>query len=373
MRSKKKILLVLGTRPEAIKLAPVIDQLKNDAVLNISVCSTGQHKELTNDVLQMFGINIDYNLNLMSKVGGLHDLLALGVMDLKDILNQLCPDLVLCHGDTTSTLIAALGSFYNKLPIAHVEAGLRTNDLKSPWPEEGNRKLVGSIASLHFAPTEQARKNLLAEGISKNCIEVTGNTVIDAVRIMSGKIKGTSQIPIPGVKENFILISCHRRENFGNGLAEICQSIGFLARKYRELQFVFPVHPNPNIKENVTRLLTGHQNVFLTEPMHYADFILMMRYCRLIMTDSGGIQEEAPFLNKPVLVMREKTERPEAISAGTAIIIGNQTAGIIENVERLLHDVEFERQMQTAKNPFGDGFASERIAAKIYEYLGVKN
>lgn len=369
MANLKKILIVIGTRPEAIKLAPVITKLQFDQRLIIDVCLTGQHKELASDALALFGISENFNLELMDQISSLHHFLSEAIMGLLAVQKKVEPDLIICHGDTASTLAAALSGYYSKIPVAHIEAGLRTSDIYSPWPEEGNRKLVSAIASLNFAPTFKSQQNLLDEGVNKSSIHVTGNTVIDAVRIMSEKqVKGNLSF---GVKdtENFILVSCHRRENFGDGLIEICKSIARLASSDPNLKFVFPVHPNPNIKQNVHKYLSAYPNVILTEPMPYNEFIRAMTDCRFILTDSGGIQEEAPYLKKPVLLMRERTERPEAIEAGTVMLVGSKEKFIVQSIRRLLDDKILEQSMIKASNPFGDGFSSEKITPVLYEYL----
>ena len=357
---RKKLCFIFGTRPEAIKMAPLIKCLKCDDFCEVEILLTGQHDELAKDVLQIFDIMEDENLGLMNKASGVSDLLSKMIAGISEHLSASNPAMVICHGDTTSSLAAALSAYYANIPIAHVEAGLRTHDLLRPWPEEGNRKLISAIANLHFVPTTLSQENLEKEGLDKSTIHVTGNTVIDALRLMSEKQTSTS-ISNQSIIKNSILVSCHRRENFGNSLKSICKALMIIATEHPEINIIYPIHPNPNIKEYVAKALHGKDNIFLVEPMPYPEFVAAMRECRLILTDSGGIQEEAPYFNKPVLVMRDKTERPEAVIAGTARLVGSTTDKIVGSVSKILTNKQLETRMQMANNPFGDGYASQKI------------
>lgn len=377
-RSPKKVLVIFGTRPEAIKLAPVIIGLRKDDRFKVSVCVTGQHREMLDQVLDVFEIRPDSDLNLMEPDQTLGRLTARAVETLFDHLAEEAPDFVLIQGDTTTTLCAALSAFYHRIPIAHVEAGLRTKNLYSPWPEEGNRRLASQLADIHFAPTETSRQNLLREGISEDRIHLTGNTVVDALFLALPKVRGGA-LEIPGLPPGamarwkdvpLVLITGHRRENFGLGLESICRAIAELARSFPETQFIYPVHLNPNVRSPVERILGAveGENVYLIEPLPYLPFISLMDRATLILTDSGGIQEEAPSLGKPVLVLRDTTERPEGVTAGGVRIVGTDFDKIICETSRLLTDRSAYETMARAHNPYGDGKASVRILEVLAEY-----
>ena len=363
----KKVLIVFGTRPEAIKMAPVVKELgSRPNEFETKVCVTGQHREMLDQMLKVFDIHPDHDLNIMQPGQDLYDVSARILLSMRDILTKEHPDLVLVHGDTSTSTFAALAAFYQHIPVGHVEAGLRTGNIYSPWPEEMNRQLNGRICTWHFAPTETAKQNLLKEHVDDAHIVVTGNTVIDALHwvVASGKTKA----PQFGRDENrrMVLITGHRRENFGDGMKHICQAINALAEQFKDVDFVYPIHLNPNIRRPVREIIDGSRsNVYLLEPLSYLEFVAMMQQCTLILTDSGGIQEEAPAFGKPVLVMRDTTERPEAIEAGTARLVGTDRNTIEQNVARLLTDPEEYNIMAHAVNPFGDGHAAERIADTI--------
>ncbi|HYG40377.1 MAG TPA: UDP-N-acetylglucosamine 2-epimerase (non-hydrolyzing) [Cytophagales bacterium] len=370
----KRILVVFGTRPEAIKMAPLVKQLLSQSGrLDVKVCITAQHRQMLDQVLNLFEISPDYDLNLMKQGQDLYDITSNILINLKNVLSEFKPDLTLVHGDTTTTFASALACFYQKIEVGHIEAGLRTGDLYSPWPEEANRKLTTSLTKYHFAPTIQSKKNLLTEGVKEDDILVTGNTVIDALLIMHNKIKKDpslqkqliEKISSSGyfIKEGkkVVLITGHRRENFGEGFVNICQALVDLSEKNPDVEFVYPVHLNPNVREPVQKYLKGINNVFLIEPLDYQPFIYLMSKCYIILTDSGGIQEEAPSLGKPVLVMRDTTERPEALEAGTVKLVGTDKNKIITEVNMLLSNTEEYNKMSFAHNPYGDGKASKRI------------
>ncbi|PSW03903.1 non-hydrolyzing UDP-N-acetylglucosamine 2-epimerase [Photobacterium lipolyticum] len=368
-----KVLSVFGTRPEAIKMAPVVDGLKNDPRFDSKVCVTAQHREMLDQVLGLFEIVPDYDLNIMKSGQDLTDVTTSILTGLRSVLQEYKPDYVLVHGDTATTLSATLASYYQQIKVGHVEAGLRTNNIYSPWPEEGNRKLTGALANLHFAPTQISLENLLAENISEVAISVTGNTVIDALLMVQAKLTNdtalseclSSKFDFLDAKRRLVLITGHRRESFGGGFERICQAISTLAKSFPDVDFVYPVHLNPNVREPVNRLLVDKSNVHLIEPQDYLPFVFLMTKSSIILTDSGGIQEEAPSLGKPVLVMRETTERPEAVDAGTVKLVGTNVDQIILEVSRLLTDsVEYER-MSVAHNPYGDGTASKHILDAI--------
>ncbi|HCR3322463.1 non-hydrolyzing UDP-N-acetylglucosamine 2-epimerase [Citrobacter freundii] len=365
----KKLLLVFGTRPEAIKMASIVESLKKDLRFEFKVCVTGQHKEMLEQVLQLFNIVPDYDLEVMRPGQTLISITTSILEGLSRILVNDKPDIMLVHGDTTTTLAATLAGYYHQVKVGHVEAGLRTGDIYSPWPEEGNRKVTGALANLHFAPTEASKDNLLREGVDVKKIFVTGNTVVDSLLIASKILDNNLEI-----KRNFesefeflssgrrmILITGHRRESFGNGFEEICYAIKILSKKYSDVDFVYPVHLNPNVMEPVHRILDGIPNVYLIPPQDYMPFVFLMSKSYLILTDSGGIQEEAPSLGKPVLVMRETTERPEAVAAGTVILVGASRENIITHVTILLEDSAVYNTMSKAHNPYGDGNAAQRI------------
>lgn len=374
-----KVLVVFGTRPEAIKMAPLVLALQQDTRLITRVCVTAQHREMLDQVLHFFGISPDHDLNLMRPGQSLTDVTTAVLKGMEDILKQEKPDLVLVHGDTTTTLAATLASYYQQVPVGHVEAGLRTGNLYSPWPEEANRKLTGALAAIHFAPTEQARKNLLDEGVSAETIHVTGNTVIDALLQAVPRIQLSSpaisallaRMPFlePSRKTTVLLVTGHRRENFGQGFENICLALKTLAMESPELQIVYPVHLNPNVQEPVKRLLDGLDNIHLIPPCDYEPFVFLMQRATLILTDSGGIQEEAPSLGKPVLVMRDTTERPEAVAAGTVKLVGTDASRIQENVRLLLRDHTTYDSMSRASNPYGDGHACHRIVQSVIDLL----
>lgn len=360
----KKILIVFGTRPEAIKMAPVVKELGNRPdEFEAIVCVTGQHREMLDQMLEVFDIHPDHDLNIMQPGQDLYDVSTRILLGMRDVIGNVRPDLVLVHGDTTTSSMTALASFYQQIPVGHVEAGLRTNNIYSPWPEELNRQLNGRLCTWHFAPTEQARQNLLKEGVLDAHIAVTGNTVIDALQwvVSSGKV--TSSSLARDENRRMVLITGHRRENFGDGLLHICQAINNLANRFPEVDFVYPVHLNPNICGPVHKLIGNqHRNVYLLEPLGYLEFVGLMRQCTLVLTDSGGLQEEAPAFGKPVLVMRDTTERPEAIEAGTARLVGTNCQTIDDAVTLLLTDTAQYNYMAHAVNPFGDGHAAQRIA-----------
>ena len=360
----KKVLIVFGTRPEAIKMAPLAKELqRRDEQFRVTVCATGQHREMLDQMLEVFDIQPDYDLDIMQPGQDLYDVSARILLGMRDVLAKERPDLVLVHGDTSTSTFAALAAFYQHIPVGHVEAGLRTGNIYSPWPEEMNRQLNGRLCTWHFAPTETARQNLLKEHVDDKHIVVTGNTVIDALHwvLASGK----AVAPQFGRDENrrMVLITGHRRENFGDGMKHICQSINALAEQFKDVDFVYPIHLNPNIRRPVQEIIDGSRsNVYLLEPLSYLEFVAMMQQSTLILTDSGGIQEEAPAFGRPVLVMRDTTERPEAIKAGTARLVGTDKDTIVEAVIDLLTDSDAYNNMAHAANPFGDGHAAERIA-----------
>lgn len=368
----KKLLVVFGTRPEAIKMAPLVEGLKSKG-LDFRVCITAQHRQMLDQVLELFEIKADYDLNIMSKYQTLSGVTCSILEKIQPVIDDYKPTTILVHGDTATTLATSLAAYYNQIDIAHIEAGLRTHNLYSPWPEEGNRKLTGAIARHHFTPTESTKQNLLNEGISEQQIYITGNTVIDALFLALKKIDQNPilshqyerQFAFLGNKK-VILITGHRRENFGSGFENICKALALLAEKYTDVQFVYPVHLNPNVREPVNRLLNNYQNIHLIEPLDYLSFVYLMKRSYLILTDSGGIQEEAPSLGKPVLVMRDTTERPEAVEAGTVKLVGTSQERIIQEVDILLNDEQEYYRMSTAHNPYGDGTAVEKIL-KIFE------
>ncbi|MEI6258804.1 MAG: UDP-N-acetylglucosamine 2-epimerase (non-hydrolyzing) [Deltaproteobacteria bacterium] len=375
----KNVMFVFGTRPEAIKLAPVILGLKADPRFECRVCVTAQHREMLDQVLQVFGIVPDIDLNLMQLNQTLGGLTARAIESLDHYLSQEKPDMVMVQGDTTTVFCAALSAFYHHIKIAHVEAGLRTFNLNSPWPEEANRMLTSHLADLHFAPTATSRENLLREGVRAERIFVTGNTVIDALFIALNKMKSMPPPDIPGLplhlmeegsNEPLVLITGHRRENFGEGFKDICRAISQLANDFPHVAFVYPVHLNPNVQRPVYDLLAGHRNVHLISPLDYIPFIALMNRAKLILTDSGGVQEEAPSLGKPVLVMRDTTERPEAVEMGTVKLVGTVKEKIIYNVATLLTDEKAYYNMANAVNPYGDGKATGRILTACACFLG---
>lgn len=364
-----KVLTVFGTRPEAIKMAPLILALAKDPAFESRICVTAQHREMLDQVLRLFEIAPDYDLNIMQPDQGLTEITSRILIGLKPVLESFRPDVVLVHGDTTTTLAASLAAFYQHIPVGHVEAGLRTGNLYSPWPEEANRKLTGHLAMYHFSPTENARQNLLREGLAGERIFVTGNTVIDAlfwVRdsvLNNAGLRGTleKRYDFLDPQKKMILVTGHRRESFGDGFERICSALAHIARHHPEVQVVYPVHLNPNVGEPVNRILSGIPNIKLIDPQDYLPFVYLMNQAYMILTDSGGIQEEAPSLGKPVLVMREATERPEAVAAGTVRLVGTDPKTIQEAASRLLNDADEYLAMSRAHNPYGDGQACQRI------------
>ncbi|MFZ7216217.1 non-hydrolyzing UDP-N-acetylglucosamine 2-epimerase [Avibacterium avium] len=364
-----KVLSVFGTRPEAIKMAPLVHSLESDPRFESKVCVTGQHREMLDQVLSLFNITPDYDLNIMKKGQDLTDVTIAILQGMKTIFKEYKPDYVLVHGDTATTLSVSLSAYYHQVKVGHIEAGLRTGNIYSPWPEEGNRKVTGALASIHFAPTSTSKDNLLKENIPEENIFITGNTVIDALFMVKNKITSNdsftqnmiSTFPFMGNKRKRILITGHRRESFGSGFERICSAISILADKYQEVDFIYPVHLNPNVREPVQRLLSNQNNIYLIEPLEYLPFVYFMNSSSIIITDSGGIQEEAPSLGKPVLVMRETTERPEAVNAGTVKLVGTDIESIVNNVSILLENESIYDKMSKSHNPYGDGNACKRI------------
>ncbi|MFL2589203.1 MAG: non-hydrolyzing UDP-N-acetylglucosamine 2-epimerase [Parvicellaceae bacterium] len=374
---QKKILVVFGTRPEAIKMAPVVRELAKS--LDVRVCVTAQHRELLDQVLDLFEIVPDYDLDIMRPKQDLFDVTSNVILGLKKVLDEVNPNIVLVHGDTTTSMATSLASFYAKVPVGHIEAGLRTYDISSPFPEEINRQVTSRVSTFHFAPTEQARKNLLAEKVSSEKIFVTGNTVIDALFAVVEKARGENFSSVILERLSFlssksdncpriILVTGHRRENFGYNFEQICHALYEIAKQHKDIQIIYPVHLNPNVRDPVKRILSNSDNINLIEPLDYLSFIKLMDSAYLILTDSGGIQEEAPSLGKPVLVMREKTERPEAVVAGTVMIVGTDKKNIVNKVNKLLSEQNFYQGMSKALNPYGDGKASKRIYKILKDY-----
>ena len=375
-----KILSIFGTRPEAIKMAPLVKALNLADGIEAKVCVTAQHREMLDQVLDLFEIVPEYDLNIMKPGQSLYDVTTNILLGLKPILEEFKPDLILVHGDTSTTLSASLAAFYQQIPVGHVEAGLRTGNLASPWPEEGNRKLTGAITKLHFAPTDTSQQNLLNEGVNLSDIVVTGNTVIDALLQVVDKVK-TDEVLINTLKAKFpeldeskklILVTGHRRESFGGGFERICEALAEIALAHPEAQVLYPMHLNPNVREPVNRILKDVKNVQLIEPQDYLPFVYLMSKAHIIVTDSGGVQEEAPSLGKPVLVMRDTTERPEAVAAGTVKLVGTDKNRIIEEVKNLLTNQADYQTMSRAHNPYGDGKACERIISKIKQHFNVQ-
>lgn len=377
----KRIMLVFGTRPEAIKMAPLVKEFqKYPDKFQTIVCVTGQHREMLDQVLHIFEIRPDYDLNIMKQGQDLYDVTARVLIGMRDVLKEAQPDVVLVHGDTTTSTAAALAAFYQQIPVGHVEAGLRTHNIYSPWPEEMNRQITGRIATFHFSPTLLSRKNLLAEGVKEEQITVTGNTVIDALYMVVDKIKKDMELDceLEGILRHsgydvqrlaqgkkMVLITGHRRENFGDGFISMCRAIQALTLKYPDVDFVYPMHLNPNVRKPIHQVfgedLANLGNMFFIEPLEYLSFVYLMEKSFLVLTDSGGIQEEAPGLGKPVLVMRDTTERPEALDAGTVKLVGTDYDRIVSEVSALLEDVEYYDRMSKAVNPYGDGHACEKI------------
>ncbi|QLB20953.1 UDP-N-acetylglucosamine 2-epimerase [Vespertiliibacter pulmonis] len=381
MSNKIKILAVFGTRPEAIKMSPLVVMLDNDPAFEMKVCVTAQHRQMLDQVLELFSIQPDFDLNIMKSTQGLNEITAQILLDLPTVLSDFSPDLVLVHGDTTTTFAVTLACYYQKIPVAHIEAGLRTGELFAPFPEEGNRHLTSVLARYHFAPTEQAKQNLLAENIPTENIWVTGNTVIDALLDGLKKMRNnqslttqfTQHYTFLDEQKKLILVTGHRRENFGGGFERICLALAEIAYQHPEVQIVFPVHLNPNVIEPVHRILQGIDNLFLIEPQPYLAFIYLMDRAYLILTDSGGIQEEASSLGTPVLVMRDITERPEAIDVGAVKLVGTQTNAIVAEVNQLLMNSDAYQAMSHAQNPYGDGKACKRIMAHLKQIFNLEN
>ena len=371
-----KILTVLGTRPEAIKMAPLLQKLECDPAFDSRLCITGQHRTMLDSVLDLFDLSPSFNLNIMRENQDLTHITTAILEGLAPILADVQPDRVLVHGDTTTTLAGALGAFYAKIPVGHVESGLRTGDLRAPWPEELNRRLTDQISDMHFAPTETARQNLRKSGIEEKTIIVTGNTVIDALLTISDRLdtsyslekQANKELPALDERRKIILVTGHRRENFGEGFENICEALSRLANR-SDVNIVYPVHLNPCVQEPVKRLLTDRPNIYLTAPLDYLSFVNLMKRSHLIISDSGGIQEEAPALGKPVLVLRNKTERPEAINAGTVKLVGTNSETIVDETEALLDDKRKYNIMSQAHNPYGDGRACERIVTELKRYV----
>lgn len=377
----KKVMLVFGTRPEAIKMAPLVKEFQHHpSKFETIVCVTGQHREMLDQVLRIFEITPDYDLNIMKQGQDLYDVTSRVLLGMRDVLREAKPDVVLVHGDTTTSTAAALAAFYQHIPVGHVEAGLRTHNIYSPWPEEMNRQITGRIATYHFSPTSLSRQNLLDEGVSVDKITVTGNTVIDALYWVVDKIKSSEKLYSDlsalllaagydthrlSEGRKLVLITGHRRENFGDGFIHMCTAIKDLTQKYPQVDFVYPMHLNPNVRKPIHEVfgedLSGLDNMFFIEPLEYLSFVYLMEKSTIVLTDSGGIQEEAPGLGKPVLVMRDTTERPEALSAGTVHLVGTDYDKIVSEVSMLLDDAACYERMSKAVNPYGDGKACQRV------------
>ena len=366
---KIKVLTVFGTRPEAIKMAPLVRCLESDIRFEAKVCVTAQHREMLDQVLELFEIIPDYDLNLMKAGQTLPEVTSRILLELTPVLKEFQPNIVLVHGDTATTFAASLAAYYEQIAVGHVEAGLRTGNIYSPWPEEGNRKLTGSLTKYHLAPTENSKANLLKENYAAENISVTGNTVIDALLLVKQQIENdvelskslAAQFPMLDESKKLILVTGHRRESFGGGFERICEALAQTAKAHPDCQILYPVHLNPNVQEPVKRILKGVNNVHLIEPQQYLPFVYLMNRSHIILTDSGGIQEEAPSLGKPVLVMRDTTERPEAVDAGTVKLVGTSVAKIISALNELLTNEESYKEMSRAHNPYGDGKACQRI------------
>lgn len=385
----KKVMLVFGTRPEAIKMAPLVKEFqKYPEFFQTIVCVTGQHRQMLDQVLQIFDITPDYDLNIMKQGQDLYDVTARVLTGMRDVLKEVQPDVVLVHGDTTTSTAAALAAFYQQIPVGHVEAGLRTHNIYSPWPEEMNRQITGRIATYNFAPTPLSKQNLLREAINEESITVTGNTVIDALYWVVDKIKNdailNAELDVVLKKAGYdvnrlsggkklVLITGHRRENFGDGFINMCTAIKDLTHRYRDVDFVYPMHLNPNVRKPIHEVfgedLSNLENMFFIEPLEYLSFVYLMEKSTIVLTDSGGIQEEAPGLGKPVLVMRDTTERPEALDAGTVKLVGTNYDMIVTEVSHLLDDEKAYNSMSTAVNPYGDGLSCHRIVNAISHIL----
>jgi len=381
---KKIVLLVFGTRPEAIKMAPLCHTFLAEKGLQTLVCVTAQHREMLDQVLNVFELTPDIDLNLMKKGQDLGDITSSAILNMRDVLEEHKPDLVLVHGDTTTTMATSMACFYASVPVAHVEAGLRTHDINAPFPEEFNRRVASIIAEIHFAPTPLSKQNLVNEKVDGAKVCVTGNTVIDSLHWVLNKIESSPPVklrinslldgylPFDWKNSQYVLVTGHRRENFGNGFLNICDAISAVAAKHPNVHFIYPVHLNPNVQKPVNELLSAFDNVHLIPPLDYEPFVYLLNSCYLILTDSGGIQEEAPSLGKPVLVMRDVTERPEAVDAGTVILVGANKEAIFSNLEKLLTDSDCYQLMSQAHNPYGDGKACEKIVKFIKSRLDVR-
>ncbi|WP_231564489.1 non-hydrolyzing UDP-N-acetylglucosamine 2-epimerase [Hoylesella timonensis] len=389
-RQQKTVMLVFGTRPEAIKMAPLIKEFQKESdIFNTLVCVTAQHRQLLDQVMDVFHLTADYDLDIMQQGQDLYDITSRVLLSMRDVLRQARPNLVLVHGDTTTSTAAALAAFYQQIPVGHIEAGLRTGNIYSPWPEEMNRQITGRIASYHFAPTETSRANLLKENVHPSNIYVTGNTVIDALHLVVNELKCDTQLAnrerqtligcgydVSRLNEDkkLVLITGHRRENFGDGFHNICKAIKMLVLQHPNVDFVYPMHLNPNVRNPIRQVfgenLNDFQNLFFIEPLEYLSFVYLMEKSFLVLTDSGGVQEEAPSLGKPVLVMRDTTERPEAVLAGTVKLVGANYQKIVDGVSQLILDDHSYNLMSKANNPYGDGQASKRIVEIIRNILG---
>jgi len=371
-----RVLSVIGTRPEAIKMAPLCVALRDDARFDARLCITAQHREMLDQVLDLFRLEADFDLNIMRANQDLTDVMCAILQGLRSVLSDWRPDIVLVHGDTATTLAATLAAYYKQIPVGHIEAGLRTHNLYSPWPEEANRKLVGAIAALNFAPTSVTAGNLISEAVDPSTIEVTGNTVIDALLMTVENLKSdpavlsemASRFPMIRKESRLLLVTGHRRESFGDGFERICEALTLIAQKYPDVDIVYPVHLNPNVQEPVNRLLDAIPNIHLIDPQPYLSFVYLMNEATLILTDSGGVQEEAPSLGKPVLVLRDTSERLEAVSAGTVILVGTDVERIVSETDRLLSDSDAYAAMSASYNPYGDGKACGRIVDRLALY-----
>ncbi|WP_336056021.1 non-hydrolyzing UDP-N-acetylglucosamine 2-epimerase [Nitratireductor sp. CH_MIT9313-5] len=371
-----KVLSVVGTRPEAVKMAPLILSLNSDDRFASKLCVTAQHRHMLDQALALFEIIPDFDLDIMQPGQDLSDVTASILLRLRSVLSEFHPDIILVHGDTATTFAASLAAYYHKIPVGHVEAGLRTGNLSSPWPEEANRKLTGALAALHFAPTETARGNLLREGVDSSTVHITGNTVVDALFQVVDKLKLDvalrerlqKQFHFTDPTKRMVLVTGHRRESFGGGFERICTAIRETVDRFSDIEVIYPVHLNPNVQEPVRRLLGGSDRIHLIEPLDYLPFLYLMERAYLILTDSGGVQEEAPSLGKPVLVMRDTTERPEAVQAGTVKLVGTDTRKIIDAASELLSDKAAYDRMSFAHNPYGDGKACERILSALASF-----
>ncbi len=387
-----KVMLIFGTRPEAIKMAPLVKALQGSPdVFAPVVCVTGQHREMLDQVLDIFGVKPDFDLDIMKPGQDLYDVSARVLLGLREVLQKAQPDIVLVHGDTTTSSMAALAAFYQRIPVGHVEAGLRTFDIYSPWPEEMNRQITGRLATYHYAPTERSRDNLLKENVEEDSVVVTGNTVIDALKWVITRIHDEPQLRA-SLEQNLaaagydvarlsagrkmVLVTGHRRENFGQGFLSICRALRELAERYPNVDFVYPMHLNPNVRNPIRETfgddLSRGKNMFFIDPLEYLPFVFLMEKSTIVLTDSGGIQEEAPGLGKPVLVMRSTTERPEAVQAGTVRLVGTDFSRIVEEVARLLDDAAYYASMSRAVNPYGDGYACARICEHVATVLGAR-